>query len=65
MQRLAGPRDMDDIQPSLTLARWAVIPPDHDDDHDHLLRYPPPRRFGAGGRLIVTRAAEGRAAHPL
>jgi len=35
------------------------------DDHDHdPPRYPPPRPFGAGGRsLIVTRAAEGRAAH--
>jgi hypothetical protein len=36
------------------------------DDHDHdPPEYPPPRRSGAGGRsLIVTRAAEGRAAHP-
>jgi hypothetical protein len=36
------------------------------DDHDYdPPRYPPPRPFGAGGRsLIVTRAAEGRAAHP-
>ena len=35
------------------------------DDHDRdPPRYPPPRLFGAGGRLlIVTRAAEGRAAH--
>jgi hypothetical protein len=49
---------------SLTPARRAFIPPSH-DDHDHdPPRYPPTRLFGAGGRsLIVTRAAEGRAAH--
>jgi hypothetical protein len=35
------------------------------DDHDHEPPYgPPPRLSGAGRRsLIVTRAAEGRAAH--
>jgi hypothetical protein len=49
----------------LTAARAVAISPDDDDDLHAKSAAPPPRPFGAGERsLIVTRAAEGRAAHP-